>query len=67
MVGLSQSRHLPECRSSHEERGLKFECWFEEVAPSGSRSSHEERGLKYVPGFQLLPDLRVAPRMRSVD
>ena len=35
------------CRSSHEERGLKF-IYRAQNCRMSSRSSHEERGLKYV-------------------
>ena len=54
------------CRSSHEERGLKFLC--SSAAAGGvRRSSHEERGLKSNYRDDVRRAVDVAPRMRSVD
>ena len=53
-------------RSSHEERGLKYDAHVGRHSSCG-RSSHEERGLKFDGVADLAQDDRVAPRMRSVD
>ena len=54
------------CRSSHEERGLKYiKSPF--LYYRYSRSSHEERGLKLGMGGVVERHAHVAPRMRSVD
>ena len=39
-------RRLEYGRSSHEERGLKYDAVFT-IIKASSRSSHEERGLKW--------------------
>ena len=54
-------------RSSHEERGLKYQARRRDNQIRARRSSHEERGLKFDGGPAKVADEAVAPRMRSVD